>query len=39
MEETPTEVPLGAIPGTDEETRLQYGGGLPEDTGEESLAE
>jgi len=23
----------------DEETRLQYAGGLPEDTGEESLAE
>jgi len=28
------------IAGYDEETRLQYGGGLPEDTGEESpLAE
>jgi len=39
VEETPTEVPLDAIPGYDEETRLQYAGGLPEDTGEESLAE
>ena len=25
--------------GRDQETRLQYAGGLPEDTGEESLAE
>jgi DNA-directed RNA polymerase subunit beta' len=39
VEETPTEVPLDAIPGYDEETRLQYAGGLPEETGEESLAE
>ena len=39
VEETPAEVPLDAIPGYDEETRLQYAGGLPEDTGEESLAE
>jgi DNA-directed RNA polymerase subunit beta' len=39
VEEPPTEVPLDAIPGYDEETRLQYAGGLPEDTGEESLAE
>jgi DNA-directed RNA polymerase subunit beta' len=31
--------PLDTIPGYDEETRLQYAGGLPEDTGEESLAE
>ena len=31
--------PLEVIPGYDEETRLQYAGGLPEDTGEESLAE
>jgi len=30
---------LDAVPGYDEETRLQYTGGLPEDTGEESLAE
>jgi hypothetical protein len=31
---------IDAIPGYDEETRLQYAGGLPEDTGEESsLAE
>jgi hypothetical protein len=30
---------LEATPGYDEETRLQYAGGLPEDTGEESLAE
>jgi len=27
------------IPGYDEETRLQYAGGLPEDTGEDTLAE
>ena len=33
------EVPLDAIPGYDEETRPLYAGGLPEDTGEESLAE
>jgi DNA-directed RNA polymerase subunit beta' len=39
VEETPAEVPLDAIPGYDEETRLQYAGGLPEDTGEGSLAE
>src|SRR6058998_447154 len=39
VEEAPVEVPLDAIPGYDEETRLQYAGGLPEDTGEESLAE
>jgi DNA-directed RNA polymerase subunit beta' len=39
LEEPPTEVPLDAIPGYDEETRLQYAGGLTEDTGEESLAE
>jgi hypothetical protein len=39
VEETPTEVRLGAIPGSNEETRLQYAGGLPEDTGEESLGE
>src|SRR5450759_4351115 len=39
VEETPSEVPLDAIPGYDEETRLQYAGGLPEDTIEESLAE
>jgi hypothetical protein len=30
---------LDTIPGYDEETRLQYAGGLPEETGEESLAE
>jgi DNA-directed RNA polymerase subunit beta' len=40
VEETPVEVPLDAIPGYDEETRLQYAGGLPEDTADESpLAE
>ena len=39
VEETPTEVPLDAIPGYDEETRLQYAGGLTEDNGEGSLAE
>jgi DNA-directed RNA polymerase subunit beta' len=31
--------PLEAIPGYDEETRLQYSGGLPEEAGEETLAE
>ena len=39
VEEPVQEVPLEAIPGYDEEARLQYAGGLPEDTGEESLAE
>jgi DNA-directed RNA polymerase subunit beta' len=39
VEETPAEVPLDAIPGYDEEARIQYTGGLSEDTGEESLAE
>ncbi len=39
VEEPVQEVPLEAIPGYDEETRLQYAGGLPEDTGEETLAE
>jgi DNA-directed RNA polymerase subunit beta' len=39
VEEPPAEVPLDAIPGYDEETRLQYAGGLTEDTGEETLAE
>jgi len=39
VEEPVQEVPLEAIPGYDEEARLQYTGGLPEDTGEESLAE
>jgi DNA-directed RNA polymerase subunit beta' len=39
VEEPVTEVALDAIPGYDEETRLQYAGGLPEDSGEESLAE
>jgi hypothetical protein len=38
VEETPAEQPV-EIPGYDEETRLQYAGGLPEDTGEETLAE
>src|SRR6202035_1094478 len=37
--EEPVAEPLETIPGYDEETRLQYAGGLPEDTGEESLAE
>src|SRR5437016_8785697 len=31
--------PLEAIPGYDEETRLQYSGGLTEEPGEETLAE
>jgi len=39
VEEPPAEPTVDAIPGYDEETRLQYAGGLPEDTGEESLAE
>jgi len=39
VEEPVAEPSLDAIPGYDEETRLQYAGGLPEDTGEESLAE
>ena len=38
-EEVPAEAALEAVPGYDEETRLQYTGGLPEDTGEDSLAE
>ena len=37
--EEPVAEPLESIPGYDEETRLQYAGGLPEETGEESLAE
>jgi hypothetical protein len=36
VEEAQAEPPIDAIPGYDEETRLQYAGGLPEDTGEES---
>ena len=39
VEEPVAEPALEVIPGYDEETRLQYAGGLPEDTGEESLAE
>jgi DNA-directed RNA polymerase subunit beta' len=39
VEEPPAEPAIDAIPGYDEETRLQYAGGLPEETGEESLAE
>jgi hypothetical protein len=39
VEEPVTEVPLEAIPGYDEETRLHYAGGLTEESGEESLAE
>jgi len=39
VEEAPVEVPLDSIPGYDEEARIQYTGGLSEDTGEESLAE
>ncbi len=39
VEEAPVEAPLDAIPGYDEETRLQYAGGLPEDTGEETTVE
>jgi DNA-directed RNA polymerase subunit beta' len=39
VEEGPQEVPLDAIPGYDEEARIQYAGGLPEEPGDESLAE
>jgi DNA-directed RNA polymerase subunit beta' len=39
VEEPAVEPSLDTVPGYDEETRLQYAGGLPEDTGEESLAE
>ena len=39
VEEPPAEPAADVIPGYDEETRLQYAGGLPEDTGEETLAE
>jgi DNA-directed RNA polymerase subunit beta' len=39
VEEPAVEATLEAIPGYDEEARIQYAGGLPEDTGEESLAE
>jgi DNA-directed RNA polymerase subunit beta' len=39
VEEAAAEPALEAIPGYDEEARIQYAGGLPEDTGEESLAE
>jgi DNA-directed RNA polymerase subunit beta' len=39
VEEVPAEPALDAVPGYDEETRLQYTGGLSEDTGEDSLAE
>jgi len=33
------EIALAGIPGYEEETRLQYSGGLPEEPGEEPLAE
>jgi DNA-directed RNA polymerase subunit beta' len=39
VEEPPAEQPLDVIPGYEDETRLTYAGGLPEDTGEETLAE
>src|SRR5580698_5900310 len=39
VEEPVIEPALDAIPGYDEEARIQYVGGLSEDTGEESLAE
>jgi DNA-directed RNA polymerase subunit beta' len=39
VEEPVAEVPLESIPGYDEETRLQYTGGLTEQSGEDSLAE
>jgi DNA-directed RNA polymerase subunit beta' len=37
--EEPVAEPLDVIPGYDEEARVQYVGGLSEDTGEETLAE
>jgi DNA-directed RNA polymerase subunit beta' len=39
VEEPVVEPALEAIPGYDEEARIQYAGGLSEDSGEESLAE
>jgi hypothetical protein len=40
VEEPVAEVALDAIPGYDEETRLQYAGGLTEEpAGDETLAE
>jgi len=40
VEETVPEPALDVIPGYEDETRLTYAGGLPEDTGEETgLAE
>jgi DNA-directed RNA polymerase subunit beta' len=39
VEEPVSEPALDAIPGYDEEARVQYVGGLSEDTGEETLAE
>jgi DNA-directed RNA polymerase subunit beta' len=39
VEEAPAETPVDTIPGYDEEARIQYTGGLSEDTGEETLAE
>jgi hypothetical protein len=39
VEEPPAEQPVDAIPGYDEEARIQYVGGLSEDTGEGTLAE
>jgi DNA-directed RNA polymerase subunit beta' len=39
VEEPPVEAAADVIPGYDEEARVQYAGGLPEDTGDETLAE
>ena len=39
VEEPVAEPAADVIPGYDEETRLQYAGGLPEDTVEDTLAE
>jgi DNA-directed RNA polymerase subunit beta' len=39
VEEPVAEPAADVIPGYDEEARLQYAGGLPEETGEDSLAE
>jgi DNA-directed RNA polymerase subunit beta' len=39
VEEPVVEAPLESIPGYDDEARIQYAGGLTEETGEDSLAE
>src|SRR3984885_13978310 len=39
VEEPVTETPLDSIPGYDEEARIQYAGGLTENSGDDTLAE